>query len=446
MAVNTDTPPRRVTPGRIVFTILAVLWTGVGEEFASGGWGFWYRFEVMSVPGHYLLYAATLLLLLPYLGATPRWSLVSSLRQARLWPWVVLGWVALTIGLAIAILSGAPEPFADWRNLVVFGLTAAAAGRWLAAQPWKPWVLSDLAIGYGLVAVPLLVALAVGGGTQVFGIRIPTFHGPLLFMSVFASVAAIAVWATSLRAHGTLYGLAVRLAAVSSSLLVVLSFRRSFWLAWGLGICGLLIVLSRSRVASKSRISALAATLAIGLIVGLAYIGVDNVTARFVSFLPNADNEFSATNEDHVNDLVDALDVIVEEPIFGYGLGRSYETNLIAEWKTDSFEVHNAILHVWLKFGLLGMVAYVGFHLRWIGALWRAGRDNEAGAILMSAAAVYLCAEIAATLVGTWPYGSIQMSVFHGLLLAALATRLGGAMRPTVGQGIEAPLESLADG
>ena len=53
----------------------------------------------------------------------------------------------------------------------------------------------------------------------------------------------------------------------------------------------------------------------------------------------------------------------------GIGLGRSFATLRIQDWKEESVMVHNAPLHVWLKYGLLGLACYVWFHLamfRWL--------------------------------------------------------------------------------
>ena len=53
----------------------------------------------------------------------------------------------------------------------------------------------------------------------------------------------------------------------------------------------------------------------------------------------------------------------------GIGLGTSYPTWHIRHWKPESVMVHNAVLHVWLKYGLAGLLCYLWFHvalLRWL--------------------------------------------------------------------------------
>lgn len=456
--------PRRTAPGgtpaleerhrgrgldRLGFLVIVLLGTFVGNEFpADGPASPWFVNEVFGVPLHYPLFAGALLLLAPYILAAPRISVSERLRAVGLWPWTVMAWGVLAITIALALLGGAPELFADWRNLVAVAVTAIAAAKWLSARWWRAWALTDMAVAYGLAGIPYLVRWAIGSGTRLYDVSISVFFGPTLFMSIFASIVTLATWLTGHRLPRW-YAWLVRLAAVSSSLVVVLSFRRSFWLGWTLGVAGVIAYVLRRRQASPARlISTSAAVVVIGIAAFVA-TGTDAVIERLASFLPSETNEYSTTNEDHVNDLIDALGVISNEPIFGLGIGRYYETSLIADWKETSFEVHNTVLHVWLKFGLLGAVAYLGFHYRWARGMWNAGidalpvRKGDAGPVASAAqpaahtgTAIYLTAQFVATMAGTWPYGSFQMSLHHAFLLAAflavapnLAPRLRTATR-----------------
>jgi O-antigen ligase len=417
---------------RTWFLVVVLLATFVGNEFpADGPASPWFVNEVFGVPLHYPLFAGALLLLAPYIVTTPHISVSERLRAVGLGPWTVMAWGVLAVTIALALLSAAPELFADWRNLVAVAATVTAAAKWLSSRRWRNWALTDMAVAYGIAGIPYLVRWAVGAGTRLYDVRISVFFGPTLFMSIFSSVVTLSTWLTARRLPRW-YGRLVRLAAVSSSLVVVLSFRRSFWLGWTLGVAGVVAVVLRRRQASPLRLLAASATVvAIGVAAFVA-TGTDAVVDRLASFLPSENNEYATTNEDHVNDLIDALGVIADEPIFGLGIGRYYETSLIADWKETSFEVHNTVLHVWLKFGLLGVVAYLGFHYRWARSMWTAAvaagakghpeMEPVASTLLPAAligAAIYLTAQFIATMVGTWPYGSFQMSLHHGFLLAA---------------------------
>ena len=46
------------------------------------------------------------------------------------------------------------------------------------------------------------------------------------------------------------------------------------------------------------------------------------------------DGEFSADNADHVYDLIDAWYQVRQSPVMGIGLGTSYSTWHIRNWKT----------------------------------------------------------------------------------------------------------------
>lgn len=406
---------------RFGFVLIVLFWTALGEDLPGGGWRFWYEQELFGMPAYYFYLAATLALLLPLLLPTPSRALISALRSARLTPWVVVAWAALVLALIRALVDGAPDPFVDWRDLFVLAVVAAMAFRWLAAQPWRNWALIDIAVGYGLVSLVYLAIWAFGGGVTILGVRVPTFHSALLYMNVFAGLALVLVWATTIRQAPVAYGVLVRLGAITNSVVVLLSLRRSWWLAWGVGMAVVLYSLLKRRW-ERGR-GALGLSLALVGVVVAAFVllGTETVLARLESFLPGSDNEFSATNEDHFNDIRDAIQVVGREPIIGYGIGQFYETNLTANWKSESFDVHNALLHAWLKFGLIGAAAYLGFHIAWIRSSWRLSRSDDTFAPGLAAAALYIAGNMLGTVVGTWPYRSVQLAIFHGLLLAGLA-------------------------
>ncbi|HJQ95306.1 MAG TPA: O-antigen ligase family protein, partial [Acidimicrobiia bacterium] len=230
----------------------------------------------------------------------------------------------------------------------------------------------------------------------------------------FAAITAAWFYLLPNPSHGGSRAVLLNVAGIASSLLILLSFRRSFWVAWAVGLAS--IVLMSMRVKHRRGIRLYGALLGLGvlIVIVIVVLGTETIGARLESFLPASTGQFSATNEDHLNDIVDAWNVVERDPILGLGIGRAYETNLIADWKTESFEVHSAVLHVWLKFGIAGAVAYLAFH---VGVIRAALQSRELVPI-----AAFFVAELAATAFGTWPYGSFQMSVFHGLLIALLVT------------------------
>jgi O-antigen ligase len=103
----------------------------------------------------------------------------------------------------------------------------------------------------------------------------------------------------------------------------------------------------------------------------------------------------------------------------GIGLGTSYPTWRIKNWKTESVMVHNAPLHVWLKYGLAGLACYLWFHVALLGWLYRQSKSRTSNAFL-SAVFAYLAAQFAMTLgFAPWPYSELQLTTLMSFLLAA---------------------------
>ena len=117
--------------------------------------------------------------------------------------------------------------------------------------------------------------------------------------------------------------------------------------------------------------------------------------SRIQSFdVTSADNEFNADNSDHLLDLADAWDQVRQSPVMGIGLGTSYPTWRIKNWKTESVMVHNAPLHVWLKYGLAGLVCYLWFHLALLRWLYRRSRSQRSAGAFSSVAFRLSCSAI----------------------------------------------------
>jgi O-antigen ligase len=399
-----------------IFALLAaaVTWTG-SESNQTGQISPWFRDTPLGVPLHYLLFGVLLGLLVPYIVSAPAYSLAYRLKQLGLWR--ILGVASIVIALAIAmgIFRGVPELFADWRNLLIASVTAIFAAKWLTIQSWKRFALTDLATVYGLLAIPHLIAYAAGSGASVLGVRTTVFDGPTLYLACFSAITA--GW-HALTADAWLAPRRVtflRIAGVASSLLVLLSFRRSFWLTWVVGLATVAAIYVRMKRGGAIRVYAAILGFVVLVSTAIVAMGTDTTIARLQSFLPSDTGPYAATNADHFNDIVDAWNVIARDPILGLGIGTHYETELIADWKEESFEVHNAILHVWLKFGVAGALTYLAFHLALVRAAFRHRNTS------MVPIGAFILAELIATMVGTWPYGSFKMSVFHGLLIAILA-------------------------
>lgn len=400
--------------GRIVFVLLAVFLTFIGAEFSNEGWALWYQTDVLGVPAQYVVFAAMLFMLMPTLRQRPMMSVTNELQESGMWLWVVLGWVTLILALVLGLLRQASEPFADWRNWVVLAVTALVVAKLVADRSWRKWALTDLAIGYSVLSAAHVIVWMGGGGTQLFDVRVPLADGYDLSLAVLAAAVAAEAWIRGFPGMSRAYSLALRLSFAFSTALVMLSFRRTLWAFVVLSLIG--VGIWGMRTSRSSRTSAIKLFGAIGALVAVAMfsLGADTVAERLASFNPFAENAYTATNDDHVNDLRDAITVIADEPLLGLGIGSTYETELIAHWKTESFEVHNAFLHSWLKFGILGLITYIGFHIALGRAFLRLGSRGVVG---FTAAGLTIFTEQVVSMVQTWPYGGFGYSMARGVVL-----------------------------
>ena len=138
----------------------------------------------------------------------------------------------------------------------------------------------------------------------------------------------------------------------------------------------------------------------------------------------NGESEFSQGNPDHVGDVLDAWEQVRQQPLLGMGLGRSYPTLRIQDWKEESVMVHNAPLHVWLKYGLTGLACYMWFHFAVFRRLHQRYRAlSPEDQIWPGIALVYLAAQFAVSLgFAPWPYSSVQSVTLISLVLAVAIT------------------------
>lgn len=422
--------------GRFLFAAAVVFLTFVGQEYTDDGWILWYQTRIFDIPIQYLVFGGLVFLLWPVLLQRPPINLTNRLRLLGLWPWVVMAWITLIVALAVGLLRQANAPFKDWRNWVVLAVTAIVAAKLLSDRHWKRFVLTDLAIGYGALSVVHLGLWLGGGGTEFFDVRVPLADFYDLSLAIFAVIVAAEAWIRGFPDMSRGYVLALRLTVIASSILVMLSFKRSLWAVLIISTIGIGVWAVRVGGSSRRAAFKLAATVGLVAVISVISFGPDTVGARLASFNPFADGAYTETNEDHVNDVRDALSVIAREPLLGVGIGTTYETELIAEWKSESFEVHNAFVNSWLKFGLLGLVTYVGFHVALGVAFLRSGSSRVVG---FTAAGITLFAEQVMSMVQTWPYGGIGFTMARGVMLGVLLVCLTGGQEPSPGAQAGSP-------
>lgn len=359
---------------------------------------------------------------------------------------------AIAIGMIYGGLHGGTNLFFDWRALALgvgmYGVFAA----W-AQTPVQARTAIYLFAGYMALRIGLIYAsFLMGGGDVIVGVRIPVFDGPTLSAIVFTAVLALLM---SDHAGGAWRKLAWTSLSAASYLLVLLCFRRTFWAELGVATALMLLLQKRRR--------GLKLLLMLATVVTVAVIPGPDFYERMRSMdFTTGESEFSQGNPDHVGEVLDAWEQVQRQPLLGIGLGRSYPTLRIQDWKEESVMVHNAPLHVWLKYGLMGLGCYVWFHFRlfrWLRRRYAMAAHSERTGLSaefeqsraftarlkpypfttsslnpvqpfsqpmqslhqpwLGAALVYLAAQFAVSLGFTpWPYSSVQCTILIAFILA----------------------------
>ncbi len=322
--------------------------------------------------------------------------------------------VAIACSLAYGWLHHGTHMFFEWKEICIGVALVLAFSYWIRT---RRELKTAVAVFAGLIALRALYILAVyalGGGVDrvILHVRTPYYDGPTIS-------AAGLMGLLGLRFYSTAVSLSRRLFWMGTGLLgygfVIACFRRS---NWGELFIATAILLLWDRHGRGRKIILISFAMGTMLL-----ISGHRIYERIINLSPTStDRRYAETNIDHINDVLDALDQIQQHPITGIGLGRSYQTWRIAKWKTESWGVHNGPVHVWLIYGLLGLVAYLWFHV----ALFRSlkGFVKELRGDTQGFAQVcfaYFVGQFVMTLGFTpWPYGSLHAVIVISLLLGSL--------------------------
>ena len=323
---------------------------------------------------------------------------------------------ALLFSIYYGWSQGGTNLFFDWRGIALSVGLVVVFGYWVNTPSALRSAIRVFLVVFTVRAVWILLSYVFGGGViaAVSGVRLPLFDGSTLSISCLAAILSIRFWLEEPRFIARLGYL---LSALLANFLVVICFRRTFWME--LFIASVILLYPNRKLRLFG-----AAVLMIGLTIAIVTVP-DVFIERIKSFNVLAGDEasdYAETNMGHVGDLLDAWDQIQEHPITGIGQGSAYDTVRIVEWKTESWMVHNAALHVWLRYGILGLMAYFWFHfrlLKWIRGV-KYGTDRRVRAFA-EASFAYLTAVFVVSLgFAPWPYGQTQSCVAVAYLLGCL--------------------------
>ena len=323
-------------------------------------------------------------------------------------------------GIGYGQLRGGANFFFDWRALAL-GIGLYFVWAFWMQTPFDVQSAARLFAVYMAARIAFLYLLYLTGrGETLLGLTIPTFDGPTLSAIVFTALLGFCYQESSVEPVRKLLWTAM---AAASYGIVLLCFRRTYWGELAIGT-ELLLFNQRRRMRNFALI---------GTMLCLAAVALGKPFAARVQSLDfmQMDDEFSADNSDHLHDLQDAWDQVRESPLMGIGVGTAYPTWRIRNWKNESVMVHNAPIHVWLKYGMAGLICYLWFHMALLRWLYRRSKYVTAkNAAFLTAAFAYLTAQFVMTLgFAPWPYSELQLTTLTCFILVAAFSIASGVPR-----------------
>lgn len=238
------------------------------------------------------------------------------------------------------------------------------------------WATGGLAL---LKALLGLAVVATGRGLVIEGSSSITYYEPAA--NWLMTVALLTILAALLaRVRLPLWAMG---AAPLLLLALVLSYRRSFWIADVLGIA-LVVLLGLSSGARKVVFpGAVLVAVAIWALGGVA-LQSDTPLGQRVQSLSASNIQAKPDDRYRLDERANVWAEIEDHPVTGLGIGVPWEAAarpLPVEVNPDHTYVHFAALYWWLKDGLLGVLAYVAMVAVGVLMSFRVWRGGPTGVI-----------------------------------------------------------------
>lgn len=339
-------------------------------------------------------------------------------------PLIVLSF-AVVAGVATAYTTGSvPLPELFHRSMQVGHLVLIPL---LAVNVLRDTrSLKIFALGFAALAcIKGLTGLyaSLGGAGGAVEEEVASFLNPFpnLLMLTFG-LGAIAALVRRVELPAWMYvGLPITLLAL------LLSYRRSFWIAAVLTIVLVVIIASRRR--GRAMLAIAAASLALAFVAANSVAGPSESTSaspiaeRAQTLAPGGPgNRGDRYRNDERRNVIENIE---EHPFTGVGLGVNWEVHQPLAEAHDRRYAHFAFLWYWLAFGILGAIAYLvlfGSALWTSVQVWRRHPDEivQVCAIALFGGVVALAVvELTATFAGIEPRLTILLGMMLGWLTAA---------------------------
>jgi O-Antigen ligase len=393
-------------------------------------------FGLLTFTTHFFVHVYKYLTLLDVLVAVAVVAVAIDVVRTgrRLWvprplrPAIVFLGLGMLVGAVVGHAAGAGIRYALGSEDVLFYLLALPLA--VANLQLDTRRLTQLLAGAGALAVlkAVLGLIEVAGhhGPAIEGTATLSYYEPAAnWLILIAGLAILA--ALLMRARPPLW---LTLSAPLLLACLLLSYRRSFWIAAVLGIV-LVVLIGTSpggRRVLVQGVTALAVT--IWLLGSISFQSQLPIVKRVASLSPS---KLEANQQDRyrLDERANVLGAIREHPFTGLGITVPWSASvhpLSVEREEGRQYVHFAVLWFWLKLGILGLFAYIAVMVGSMTLAWRAWR--AASEPLLRAFALASLAGIAglvamdttASFTGVDPRFTVLFAAQLGLL-ARLASR-----------------------
>jgi O-antigen ligase/polysaccharide polymerase Wzy-like membrane protein len=275
------------------------------------------------------------------------------------------------------------------------------------------------AMGLAIVKAILgLIEIHEHLGTQIEGSTTLTYYEATANYVMMIALLTLLV-AALIRAKPPLWTLLGSPLVLAS---LLLSYRRSFWIASALGLL-LVIVLATSPAARRMLIPAALAVAAAIWLLGSIHFQSNLPLVKRVTSLSASNLEANREDRYRLDERANVLGEISAHPITGLGMGVPWQatvTPLSVEHEGGREYVHFAALWYWLKLGILGLLAYLGVLAGSVLVAWRGWRCNREP-LLRAFALASACGIVGlATIETTGSFTGVEAR-----FTAVLATQLG---------------------
>ena len=345
---------------------------------------------------------------------------------------LLLAGVAVIIGLAVGYVNGAGLKEASFvaRPFVPLILLPFVVVNVLRDRESIRWALILAAGLAGAKAALGLIEIMAGMGYGLPGDPPITYLEPTVNWLCIA-VALVLIARLMQRRSTPLWLLVISLISIAS---LVLSYRRSFWIAAVLGLLIVVLIgLQRRRWLSLIP-GVVAVAFALWLSIGTGVIGeVHGPIAERAESLTPAKIESNEEDRYRIGERRNVIAQLEDDPITGVGFAVPWVARypLSVDREGSRTYVHFTALSWWLKLGILGLLAYLSIMGVAIWSSYRVWREHsdpwfQAVGLAMVGAFIGLAlAETTASFTGITPRLTAVFAVAVGIVLAMLTDARG---------------------